>query len=85
MTKTLLFVTDGSKDMIAVPPGGGGRSIRALDKKTGEVVWEKELPAGNTGSLMSYESGGEQYIVVPVGESGYQGALIALKVKEGTI
>jgi quinoprotein glucose dehydrogenase len=85
VTKTLLFVTDGSKDMIAVPPGGGGRSIRALDKKTGEVVWEKELPAGNTGSLMSYESGGEQYIVVPVGESGYQGALIALKVKEGTI
>jgi quinoprotein glucose dehydrogenase len=68
--------------MIAVPAGGGGRFIRALDKKTGEVVWEKELPAGNTGSLMSYESGGEQYIVVPVGERGYEGELIALKLAE---
>ncbi len=64
--------------MIAVPAGGGGRAIRALDKRTGEVLWEKELPAGNTGSLMSYQSGGKQYIVVPVGERNYEGELIAL-------
>lgn len=78
VTKTLLFVTDGSPDMIAVPAGGGGRAIRALDKRTGEVLWEKELPAGNTGALMSYQSGGKQYIVVPVGERNYEGELIAL-------
>ena len=80
VTKTLLFVTDGSKDMIAVPPGGGGRAIRALDKKTGEVVWSMELPAGNTGALMTYMSGGKQYIVVPVGERDHEGELIALAV-----
>ena len=70
--------------MIAVPPGGGGRNLRALDKKTGEVLWEKELPAGNTGSLMTYESGGEQFLIVPVGERDYEGELIALKLAKET-
>ncbi|MEE2777588.1 MAG: PQQ-binding-like beta-propeller repeat protein [Acidobacteriota bacterium] len=78
VTKTLLFAADGSKDMIAVPPGGGGRGFRAFDKKTGEKIWEMELPAGGTGAPMTYLARGRQYIIVPIGEREHDGEFIAL-------
>ncbi len=78
LTKTLLFLPEGSKDMIAVPNGGGGRFFRAFDKATGEVLWKIELPAGATGGPMTYLAGGKQYVVVPVGEEDHEGELVAL-------
>ena len=39
----------------------------ALDKSTGEIVWQIELPAGTTGAPMTYMFGGKQYIVVAIG------------------
>ena len=77
VTKTLLFVGEGSKDMIVIAPGHGGRMFRAYDKKTGAVVWETELPAGVSGAPMTYLAGGKQYIVLPISEDDHPGELVA--------
>ena len=52
---------------VRTPPNGGGEKLRAFDKATGKVVWETELPAGTTGTLMTYQVKGLQYIVVAIG------------------
>jgi quinoprotein glucose dehydrogenase len=41
--------------------------FRAFDLKSGEVVWQTDLPAAGTAVPVSYEAGGEQYIVIPAG------------------
>jgi quinoprotein glucose dehydrogenase len=67
--------------MIRTPPGGGpnaGKGFRAFDKASGDVVWETTLPAGSTGSPMTYVHGGKQYIVVPVGSQAGGGEWVAL-------
>ncbi|MDE0005275.1 MAG: PQQ-binding-like beta-propeller repeat protein [Rhodospirillaceae bacterium] len=65
LTKTLLFIGDGSP-ATSLARGGGNR-FRAYDKATGAVVWETELPAGTTGSPMSYLFDGKQHILVAIG------------------
>ena len=67
VTKTLLFIGEGSDAIPGVPIGGGGKKFRAYDKATGKVVWETELPAGATGGPMTYIAQGKQYIIVPIG------------------
>lgn len=41
--------------------------IRAIDMKTGKVVWSDVLPAGGQATPMTYESGGRQYLVMMAG------------------
>jgi glucose dehydrogenase len=67
VTKTLLFIGDGSNTFGGVHPSMWGRKFRAYDKATGTVIWETELPAGTTGGPMTYLARGKQYIVVPIG------------------
>lgn len=43
--------------------------FRAIDMKTGEVVWQDELPAGGQSNPISYEINGEQYVLI--GASGH--------------
>src|SRR5690606_19609371 len=50
VTRTLLFLGEGSDAVIGTRDGG--RAFRAWDKATGEVVWETELPYGTTGAPM---------------------------------
>ena len=83
MTKTLLFVTEGDQVNVRTPPNGGGRKIRAFDKATGQVVWETELEAGTTGTLMTYLVKGKQYIVVAIGGQNHPAEFIAFALKEG--
>lgn len=78
VTKTLLFVTEGSAAGLSIPPGGGGARMRAFDKKTGAVVAEVALPAGATGAPMTYLHDGRQYIVVAVADEGHAPELVAL-------
>ncbi len=78
LTKTLLFVTEGSAVGLSIPPGGGGPRLRAFDKKTGRVVAEIPLPAGATGAPMTYGHGGRQYIVVAVADEDHAPELVAL-------
>ncbi len=82
VTRTLLFHADGSPDLIGVPDWSGGKKFRALDKATGEVVWEIELPAGASGAPMTYLHAGTQYIVVPIGDRSVPGELLALALPD---
>jgi glucose dehydrogenase len=70
VTKTLLFVTEGDQINTRTPSNGGGRKIRAYDKATGQVLWETQLEAGSTGTLMTYLHKGKQYVVIAIG--GFQ-------------
>jgi quinoprotein glucose dehydrogenase len=67
VTKTLLFVSEGSgRSGSAI---GGGPGFRALDKATGEELWKIELDGQVTGLPMTYLWEGKQYVVAPVGSN----------------
>jgi quinoprotein glucose dehydrogenase len=78
LTRTLLFVGEGDASAAVTPPGGGGPKFRAYDKATGAVVWETDLPAGTTGTPMTYRFNGKQYIVVAVSSQQNPAELVAL-------
>lgn len=78
VTKSLLFVTEGSAAGLSVPPGGGGPRLRAFDKRTGAVVAVIPLPAGATGAPMTYLHEGRQYVVVAVADTDHAPELVAL-------
>ncbi len=78
VTKTLLFSADGSNLFNSVA-GGGGKTFRAIDKKTGRVIHEMQLPASATGIPMTFlAADGRQFIVVAIGDTGYPAELVAL-------
>ena len=64
----------------ACRPGCGGKMFRAFDKKTGEIAWEMELPAGVSNAPMTYMVNGKQYIVVAVSGRNFPGELVALAI-----
>lgn len=80
LTKTLLFIGEGSDAVIGTPQvdWAWGVKFRAYDKATGKVLWEIELPSGTTGGPMTYMSGGMQYILVPIGGKDHPAELVAL-------
>ena len=80
VTKSLLFAGEGAG--LYGGQTGGGPMFRAHDKATGEIVAEFELPAKQTGLPMTYQIDGTQYIVIPVGDTGHPGELVALKVAQ---
>lgn len=55
--------------------------FRAYNKRSGDVVWEMELPAGVTGSPMTYMENGRQYIVLAIGDKATPAEFIALSLK----
>ena len=77
LTKTLLFIGEGTPSMVAMPRLGGGKMFRAYDKVTGDVLWETELPAGTAGAPMTYMENGRQYVVVSVGDASHTAEFIA--------
>lgn len=77
VTKSLLFGADGANYFNPLA-GGGGNTFRALDKRTGQVLHEMELPGMATGIPMTYMVNGRQYIVVAVGAAGQGSELVAL-------
>jgi quinoprotein glucose dehydrogenase len=80
VTKTLLFVSEGDQINARTPPDGGGRKLRAFDKKTGQVLWETEFEAGTTGTLMTYLHKSKQYVVVAIGSTTHEPELVALSL-----
>ena len=82
VTKTLLFVSEGDQVNVRTPPNGGGKKLRAFDKATGKVVWETELPAGTTGTMMTYQVKGLQYIVVAIGGQNHPPEFVAFALTE---
>jgi quinoprotein glucose dehydrogenase len=94
VTATLLFVSQasgglgrgetlkvGDRELSRLDPETP--KFRAFDKRTGELVWEKELPVGPAASPMTYSYGGRQYLVVAAG-GGLQAELIAYALPETT-
>ncbi|HEU5259018.1 MAG TPA: PQQ-binding-like beta-propeller repeat protein [Vicinamibacterales bacterium] len=89
VTKTLLFIGDGSPAMAnngprlppgmppEISPGYGGKGFKALDKATGATLWSTELPAGTTGAPMTYMHNGKQYIVVATGDANHGAEWVA--------
>ncbi len=81
VTRTLLFLGDGSNVFGGTQRNMWGKMFRALDKATGNILWEMELPAGTTGGPMTYIHEGKQYIVVPIGGLGDPPEWIALGLR----
>lgn len=46
--------------------------FRAIDKQTGKVLWEYQLPAGGYATPATYEVNGKQYVVIAAGGGGRQ-------------
>jgi quinoprotein glucose dehydrogenase len=63
LTRTLLFVGQGAAGR-GGSQGGGANLLRAMDKATGKVIAEIELPGRPSGTPMTYMAGGKQYIVI---------------------
>jgi quinoprotein glucose dehydrogenase len=51
--------------------------LNAFDKATGEIVRSVDIPAGLTGTPMTYMAGGKQYIVAAYG-SGAEAGMVSL-------
>ena len=75
VTKSLLFLASTAR---RDEDGERSPNFRALDKKTGKVVWETTLPATLTGNPMTYESEGRQYIAIPTGGRNEPSELLVL-------
>lgn len=50
--------------------GDQNRNLRALDVKTGKVLWQIRLPTSPQGSIVTFAIDGKQYIAVPTGVGG---------------
>lgn len=85
VTKSLLFIGEGKNGPggpSRIPAWGGGKMFRALDKKTGEVLWQMKLPGGTSGAPITYMVDGRQYIVVAVGWTDMPAEYIALALRQ---
>jgi quinoprotein glucose dehydrogenase len=78
VTKSFVFLGEGSDTGVGVPAGFGGPMFRAFDKKSGKIAWQMELPAGVSNAPMTYMTNGKQYIVVAVSGRNHPGELVAL-------
>jgi quinoprotein glucose dehydrogenase len=75
VTKTLVIAGDPQ----ATAPQGRprGAMLRAYNKKTGQEVGAVFLPAPQSGTPMTYQLNGKQYIVVAVSGGNYSGEYLA--------
>lgn len=74
LTKTLLFVGQGSGNRGSRAERKSGHVLRAYNKATGEVIAEAALPEAPSGTPMTYLAGGRQYVAVATSK----GTLVAL-------
>jgi quinoprotein glucose dehydrogenase len=75
VTKTLVVVGDPS--VTTTPEHPRGAMLRAYDKNTGKEVGAVWMPAPQSGSPMTYQVDGRQYIIVAVSGGNYSGEYIA--------
>jgi len=79
ITKTLVIVGDSQITSVTHPRGA---MMRAYDKKTGAEVGAVWMPAGVSGSPMTYQWQGRQYIIIAVSGGTYSGEYIAYALPE---
>jgi quinoprotein glucose dehydrogenase len=78
VTKTLVIA--GDPEVTTTPDHPRGAMLRAYDKKTGQQVGAVWIPAGQSGSPMTYFLDGKQYIIVAVSGGNYSGDYIAFSL-----
>jgi quinoprotein glucose dehydrogenase len=78
LTKTLVIA--GESGVFTTPSGVRGAMLRAYDKATGKEVGAVYIPAGQTGTPMTYMLNGQQYVVVAIGGGNYSAELVAFKL-----
>ena len=80
VTKTLVIA--GEPGTFTTPSGATGAMLRAYDKATGAEVGAVYMPAGVSGSPMTYRHEGRQYIVLAIGGAGHPAELLAYRLPE---
>ncbi len=83
-TKSLLFSpVTGGRAVLTKAGRPASSKLRALDKATGEVIWEHPLtPSYNGGGPMTYLWKGRQYVVVPTGGANQTSHLVAFRLRK---
>ena len=76
VTKSLLFQAEGT--------GAAGASpiFRAINKETGDIVAEIDLPFNQTGLPFTYEHEGKQYIAMFMGGAGNPAELVVMALPD---
>ena len=80
VTKSLVIAGDFGFHTNA--SGQRGALLRAYDKATGADVGAVQMPAGQTGSPITYMHQGRQYIVLAVSGANYSGELLAFRLAQ---
>ena len=80
VTKTLVIA--GERGTFTTPSGQVGAMLRAYDKASGREVGAVYMPAGQTGTPMTYGLNGRQYIVLAIAGQGFPAELIAFRLPE---
>lgn len=75
VTKTLIVVGDSQLTTSDKHPRGA--MLRAYEKATGKEVGELFMPAPQSGSPMTYQVDGKQYIIVAISGGNYSGEYVA--------
>ena len=75
VTKNLVIAGDAT--VTTTPDHPRGAMLRAYDQKTGKEVGNVLMPAGQSGSPMTYMVNGRQYIIVAVSGGNYSGEYIS--------
>ncbi|MBZ5575661.1 MAG: PQQ-binding-like beta-propeller repeat protein [Acidobacteriia bacterium] len=78
VTKTLIIA--GERGTFTTPSGEVGAMLRAYDKATGKELGAVYMPAGQTGTPMTYMLNGKQYVVLAIAGPGFAAELIAFKL-----
>jgi quinoprotein glucose dehydrogenase len=77
-TKSL--VVAGEAGQFTTPNGQRGAMLRAYDKATGREVGSVYMPAPQTGSPMTYQRLGRQYLVVAIGSATHGSEFLAFRL-----
>jgi quinoprotein glucose dehydrogenase len=80
VTKTLLIA--GEPGTFTMADGRVGAMLRAYDKQSGKELGAVYMPAGQTGTPMTYMLNGKQYIVVAIGGQGYGAEFLAFRLPD---
>ena len=78
VTKTLMIA--GEPGTFTMPDGKQGAMLRAYDKASGKEAGAVGMPAGQTGTPMTYMLGGQQYIVLAIAGQNYPAEYVAFKL-----
>ena len=78
ITKSLMIA--GEPGTFTMPDGRIGAMLRAYDKKTGMETGAVYMPAGQTGTPMTYVRDGRQYIVIAIAGNNYSAELLAFRL-----